>query len=81
MSQVVLRVGKKGAIYLPKRVMEELGIEPGDVLVMRVTEGSKVVLEFVPDPLTLAIKNKKWARTSVEDFERESEKEQEELYG
>ncbi len=81
MGQVVLRVGKKGAIYLPKRVMEELGIEPGDVLVMRVTEGSKVVLEFVPDPLTLAIKSKKWARTSVEDFERESEKEQEELYG
>lgn len=80
MSQVVLRVGKKGAIYLPKRVMEELGIEPGDVLVMRVTKGNKLVLEFVPDPLTLAIKSRKWARTSVEDFEEESEKEQEELY-
>ncbi len=81
MSQITLKVGKKGAIYLPKRVMEELGIEPGDVLVMKVTEGNKVVLELVPDPLTLAIKSKKWARTTVEEFERDSEKEQEELYG
>ena len=48
---------------------------------MSVAEGYKVVLELVPDPLALAIRGKKWARTDVEEFERESEKEQEELHG
>lgn len=81
MSQVILRVGKKGAIYLPKRIMEELGIEPGDVLILKITEGNKAVLEFIPDPLTLAIKSRKWTEITVEEFEKESEEEQRELYG
>ena len=34
----------------------------------------------MPDPITLALKVKKWASTTVEEFERESEKLQEELY-
>ena len=67
-------MGKDGAIHLSRRLMDELGIEPGDVLVMSVAEGYKVVLELVPDPLALAIRGKKWARTDVEEFERESEK-------
>ncbi len=46
---------------------------------MRV-EGNKLILEFIPDPLSLALKAKKWAKTTVEDFERESEREQCELY-
>ncbi len=74
-------MGKDGAIHLPRRLMDELGIEPGNVLVMSVAEGYKVVLELVPDPLALAIRGKKSARTDAEGFERESEKEQEELHG
>jgi len=43
-------------------------------------EGSKLILEFVPDPLSLALRVKKWAKTTVEEFGAESEAEQGELY-
>jgi len=74
------KVGRKGAVYLPKRIMRLLGVEEGDRVLMRV-EGTKLVLEFVPDPLSLALRVRKWARTTVEEFEAESEAEQGELHG
>jgi len=77
---VVSRVGKKGAIYLPKHIMRSLGVKEGDKVLMKV-EGNKLVLEFVPDPLSLALRVKKWAKTTVEEFEAESEAEQVELHG
>ena len=77
---VISKVGKKGAIYLPKHIMRTLGVREGDRVLMRV-EGDKLVLEFVPDPFSLALKVKKWAKTTVEEFEAESEAEQGELYG
>ncbi|MDW8045607.1 MAG: AbrB/MazE/SpoVT family DNA-binding domain-containing protein [Nitrososphaerota archaeon] len=80
MSQVwISKVGKKGAVYIPKRVCERLGINEEDKVLMRV-ESDKLVLEFIPDPLSLAVKIKKWAKTTVEEFERESEEEQNELF-
>lgn len=79
LSQVLVsKVGKKGAIYIPKRVCEQLGISEDDRVLMRV-EGDKLILEFIPDPLSLALKTRKWAKTTLEDFERESEEEQNEL--
>ncbi len=81
LSQVIVsKVGKKGAIYLPKRIVEQLGIDEGDRVLMKV-EGNKLILEFIPDPLSLALKVKKWAKTTVKEFEKESEEEQSELYG
>lgn len=80
MSQVLVsKVGKKRAIYIPKHICEQLGISENDKVLMKV-EGNKLVLEFIPDPLLLAIRVRKWAKTTVEDFEKESEKEQNELY-
>ena len=52
--------------------MRTLGVKEGDRILMRV-EGSKLILEFVPDPLSLALRVKKWAKTTVEEFEAESE--------
>ena len=77
---MVSKVGRKGAIYLPRRIMRALGVREGDKVLIRV-EGDKLVLEFVPDPLSLALRVKKWAKTTVEEFEAESEAEQGELYG
>jgi len=65
---------------MPKRLMERLGVREGDRVLIRVEGSNKVVLEFVPDPLSLALKTKKWAKTTVEEFERESVEEQHELY-
>jgi len=76
----VIRVGKKGAIYLPRSVMRELGVREGDMAVLRVEEG-RVILEFIQDPLSLALSIEPWAETTVEEFEKESEEEQSELYG
>jgi AbrB family looped-hinge helix DNA binding protein len=78
LSQVsVSKVGKKGAVYIPKRICERLGISEEDKVLMRV-EGDKLVLEFIPNPLSLAVKIKKWAKTTVEEFEKESEGEHDE---
>ncbi|MEM2849669.1 MAG: AbrB/MazE/SpoVT family DNA-binding domain-containing protein [Candidatus Bathyarchaeia archaeon] len=80
LSQVsVSKVGRKGAVYIPKRICEQLGISENDKVLMRV-EGDRLVLEFIPDPLSLALKIRKWVKTTVEDFERESEDEQDELF-
>jgi AbrB family looped-hinge helix DNA binding protein len=80
LSQVsVSKVGKKGAVYIPKRICERLGISEEDKVLMRV-EGDKLVLGFIPNPLSLAVKIKKWAKTTVEEFEKESEGEQDELF-
>jgi len=80
-SEIVLKVGKKGAIYLPKKLLKKLGIQEGDKIKVVEVKENKIVLEVIPDPFTLAIKTKKWAKTTVEEFERDSELLQEELYG
>ena len=73
------KVGRKGAIYLPKRVMRELGIGEG-VRVKLVVEGGEVILKPVRDPFELALKAPKFAKTSLEEFEKESEEMQRELF-
>jgi len=80
LSQVFTsKVGKKGAVYIPKRICEMLGIDEEDKVLMKV-EGDKLILEFMPDPLSLALKIRKWTKTTVEEFESESEGEQNELF-
>ena len=74
-----MKVGRKGAIYLPKRVLEALGLNEGDYVIVKVRRG-KAVLEVIPDPLLLAAFSKKWASTTVEEFEKESMLEQERLH-
>ena len=79
MSQTKLKVRKKGAIYIPKRILRKMNIKEGTPVLLKI-EDNKLVLEIIPDPFTLALKTKKWAETTVEEFEKESEKIQEELY-
>jgi len=71
-----MRVGKKRAIYLPKRFLKILGLKEGDLVIVKV-EGKRIVIEKAPDPLLLAITREKWASTTIEEFEEESEIEQE----
>ncbi len=74
-----VRVGKRGAIYLPSKIRSKLGIREGDKALIKV-EDNKIVIEFIPDPFSMALKVRKWAETTVEEFERESEEEQDALY-
>jgi len=73
------KVGKKGCVYIPKCIIERMSLKAGDPVQMRV-EGDKLVLQFIPDPLALALKARKWTKTDVEAFESESEGEQDALY-
>ncbi len=75
-SEIILKIGKKGAIYLPKKLMKKLGISEGDKVLVKIEEG-KITLNFIPNPITLALKTKKWAKTTVEEFEKVSEEMQE----
>ncbi|MCX8182432.1 MAG: AbrB/MazE/SpoVT family DNA-binding domain-containing protein [Candidatus Methanomethyliaceae archaeon] len=81
MSQAIItKLGKKGAIYIPKQISERLGLREGDKVLMKVDD-NKLIFEFIQDPLSLALKIKKWSRTTVEEFEKESEADQNALSG
>ena len=47
MSEVVLKVGKKGEIYTSKELREKTGIKPGG-LVRALVEGRKLIIEPIP---------------------------------
>jgi len=76
MSLVITsRIGKKFALYLPKKIIESLEIKEGDRVKMSVEKG-KIVVEVIKDPLDLALHGKKFAKISVEEAERISLEEQ-----
>ncbi len=68
---IKVRVGKRYAIYIPKKIAKKLNIKEGDTLILRVSEG-KIELEKVMDPIELAIKGKKFAKIEPEEIERVS---------
>jgi len=76
MSLIVeARVGKKYALYLPKAVVEAVGLSEGEKVLLRVV-GNTVVLEVVRDPIKLAISGKKFASMKPEQVEEISLEEQ-----
>lgn len=62
-------VGKKGELFPPKEIRDELGLKSGNEVVYRV-EKTRLIIEPVPDILT-AIKMPKFAKTTVKEFEKE----------
>lgn len=75
-----VRVSKKNTLYIPKAIAEAVGLRGGGMVRLR-AEGSKVIMEVLPDPFDLALNGPKFARTTFEEFERESEELQDELFG
>lgn len=71
----MVSVGKKNAIYLPKRVVKALGIEAGEK--MQITlEGRSIRMEVIGDPLKLALEGEKFAKVNPEEIEAISLEEQ-----
>ncbi len=79
-SEIKVRLSKKNTLYIPKEIARAVGIKEGSILKLRV-EGSKIIIEPIPDPFDLALKGRKFARTTFEEFEKESEEIQNELFG
>ncbi|WP_054853901.1 AbrB/MazE/SpoVT family DNA-binding domain-containing protein [Vulcanisaeta distributa] len=80
MLEVRVRVSKKNTIYIPKAISEAVGISEGDYVVLRV-DGGRIIIERVEDPFEYALKVKKFAEVTFEEFERESEEMQNEYWG
>jgi len=74
-----VRISKKFTLYIPKAIAEAAGIKEGDYVKIKV-EDSKIILEPIPDPFELALKGPKFAKTTFEEFEKESEEMQNELF-
>lgn len=66
---LVVRVGRKYALYLPKEVIKKLGLREGDRLLLSI-RGNELVLRPLP---RLFRERGYWAETTVEEFEEESE--------
>ncbi len=69
------QIGKKHTVYLPKAVVEAAGLEIGMKILITV-EGNRIIIEPVPDPITLAMHGKKFASTTIEEMESISLEEQ-----
>jgi len=80
MLEAKVRLSKKNTIYIPKSIADAVGIKEGSILKLRV-ENSRIIIEPVPDPFDLALKGTKFAKISFEEFEKESEEMQNELFG
>jgi len=70
-SEVKVKLSKKNTLYIPKFMTEGLKIKGGDTVKLRL-EGSKIIIEPIQDPFDLALKGPKFAKTTFEEFERES---------
>ena len=75
-----MSIGKKYAVYLPRSIVEELGLKEGEKLVLTV-EGGSIVLRRPPDFFAEARRTLKRLRLAPEEFERASVEAQEELLG
>jgi AbrB family looped-hinge helix DNA binding protein len=79
-ARAVVSIGKKYAVYLPRSIVEELGLKEGEKLVLTV-EGGSIVLRRPPDFFDEARRTPKRLRLAPEEFERASVEAQEELLG
>ena len=71
------RVSKKFAIYIPRSIANAVGLREWQEVRLRVEEG-RIVLVPVPDPFDLALEGPYFGETTVEEFEKESERWQDE---
>lgn len=74
---LVIRVGRKNTIVIPKRVAERLSIGEGDRLLL-VVRDDRIEIRPLPNAITLSLKGIKVARVTQEELEEESMRVQEE---
>jgi len=77
---VSVKVGRKYAVYLPKRVVETLDIKEGDKLVL-VVRGDSIVLRKAVDFFEASLRTPKRLKLTPEEAEEASLEFQEELLG
>jgi antitoxin component of MazEF toxin-antitoxin module len=66
--QIVGKVGKRLALYPPRELVRQLGLEEGCKVVFSI-EGNRLIIEKVKNPWELALHSRKWAETTVKESE------------
>lgn len=77
MASQTIQVGKKYAIYLPKKIVEGMGIKEGDVLIVQVKNKELILKRVEKKPRVV----KPWARVSAKEVEKVGEEITRELLG
>ncbi len=70
-----VRIGKRNALYIPKKFAEALGLEAGEKVQLSL-DGRVMRIEVIGDPLRLALEGEKFASISPDGIEAISTKEQ-----
>ncbi|MGC9781220.1 MAG: AbrB/MazE/SpoVT family DNA-binding domain-containing protein [Candidatus Heimdallarchaeota archaeon] len=78
MAEVVV-IGKKFLMEIPKEIREKANLKEGQKVKLTV-KGKEIILQPIIDPLELALTASKFAETTFEEFEQESEEMQNELF-
>jgi len=74
-TEAKIKVRKRNAVYIPKRIAKETGISEGTDLIISAS-GNTITLEVIDDPIELAIKGRKYANVAFKELEGISEEEQ-----
>lgn len=74
-----VKMGRRGILYLPAEVRKRLGIDENSDLILTI-EDECIVIKPLKSVFVLGASSRKIAEISVEEFEKESEELQRELY-
>ena len=75
-----IKVGKRRTIVIPKKIAEILDITEGSRLRLKIYDNT-IILEPIPDAVSLSIKGDKFAKISLRELEAESVEEQKRYTG
>ena len=73
-------MGKKFTLYLPKKIVNSLGIREGDKVLISI-EDKRIIVRIIKDPLELALYGEKFTKISPEEIEEISLREQRKYEG
>ncbi len=62
---LIVQIGKKYAIYLPKKVVEKLGVREGDIFLLEVKDGD-IILKHISRELPRV---RYWSKVTPREFE------------
>ena len=77
MAEVAI-IGKKFLMEIPKEIREKANLKEGQKIKISI-KGKEIILQPIIDPFDLALTEQKFAQTTFEEFEHESEELQDEL--
>ncbi len=70
LMQLISKVGKRYAIYIPKKIVKELNLREGDKILITIGKEGEIIIKPIKSFFT---KRKYWSETTLGELEFESE--------